>query len=72
MRPAEDPAALMEEFDRCADRFEELVCRINLTNSETLVDGEPLTALLARRDALKSASRPTRTWPSAPPASASA
>lgn len=52
-KPAESPAALMGEFDRCADRFEALVCRINLTNSAVQVDGESLTALLARRDTLK-------------------
>ncbi len=52
-KPAEAPAALMGEFDRCAGRLEELICRINLTNSATMVDGEPMTALLARRDILK-------------------
>lgn len=51
--PAEDPGELMEEFDRCADRLEELICRINLTNTAAMVDGKPLTALLARRDVLK-------------------
>lgn len=50
--PAEDPNELLEEYDRCSGRFEELICRINLTNTATLVEGKPLTALLARRDVL--------------------
>lgn len=52
-KPSEDPKELMEEFDRCAARLEDLVCRVNLTNTATLVEGQPLTALLAKRDVLK-------------------
>lgn len=33
--------------------IEEYVSRINLTNSTTLVDGEELSKLLSRRDAMK-------------------
>ena len=51
--PAEDPAALLAEFDACAVRMEELLTRINLTNCQTIVLGQSLTALLAHRDALK-------------------
>ena len=51
--PAEDPALLLEEYDHSLFRLEELLCRINLTNCQTTVDGETLTALLARRDILK-------------------
>ena len=51
--PAEDPAALLAEFDACAAQMEELLTRINMTNCETVVLGQPLTALLAHRDALK-------------------
>ena len=51
--PAEDPAALLAEFDGCANRMEELLTRINLTNCKTVVLGQSLTALLARRDVLK-------------------
>ena len=51
--PAEDPAVLLTEFDACAARMEELLTRINLTNCQTVVLGQSLTALLARRDALK-------------------
>ncbi len=42
-KPAEDPAALMEE----------LIARINRTNSETRTESGTLTELLARRDCLK-------------------
>ena len=51
-QPAEDPAALLNELDRCAAQLEQLIAQINLTNCRTIVDGETLTALLARRDAL--------------------
>ena len=52
-QPAEDPASLLAEFDACTNRMEELLTRINLTNCQTVVLGQSLTALLARRDALK-------------------
>lgn len=52
--PAEDPAALLEELDRIAARLEQLITAINLTNSSVTDGGETLTALLARRDVLKS------------------
>ena len=51
--PAEDPMTLLAEFDACTVRMEELLTRINITNCKTVVLGERLTALLARRDALK-------------------
>lgn len=52
--PAEDPNALLEELDRIAARLEQLITAINLTNSAVTDGGETLTALLARRDVLKS------------------
>ena len=52
--PAEDPNELLPEMDRCYAELETLIVRINLTNSRAKVSGEPLTALLARRDCLKS------------------
>ncbi|MFT2690599.1 DIP1984 family protein [Clavibacter zhangzhiyongii] len=52
--PAEDAAALLAEADAAVDRLAELVTRINLTNTAAaLDDGTPLTAALARRDALR-------------------
>ena len=52
-QPAEDPAELLRELDGCVENLERLIARINLTNCRAEVDGESLTALLARRDALK-------------------
>lgn len=51
--PAEDPKALMEELDRLIVRLEDLVARINLTNSGTVYEGKNITELLAHRDCLK-------------------
>ena len=51
-KPAEDPHALLEEYGRLCERYEELIRRINLTNAATVLDGQTLTALLARRDTL--------------------
>ncbi|MBQ7114293.1 MAG: DIP1984 family protein [Clostridia bacterium] len=50
--PAEDPAFLLKELDDAYAALELLIGRINRTNSETVVKGESLTALLARRDCL--------------------
>ena len=51
--PAEDPKALMEELDRLIVRLEDLVARINLTNSGTVYAGNNNTALLPHLDFLK-------------------
>ena len=51
--PAENPAELLAEYDSCAAELEELITRINRTNSETTTEGGSLTELLARRDSLK-------------------
>ena len=52
-QPAEDPAQLLQEMDGMAGRLEELILRINMTNSRTEANGETLTALLARRECLQ-------------------
>ena len=52
-QPAEDPAELLVELNGCVSSLEQLIARINLTNCRAQADGESLTALLARRDALK-------------------
>lgn len=52
--PAEDAAALLAEAVEAVDLLAALVTRINLTNTAArLDDGTPLTAALARRDALR-------------------
>ena len=51
--PSEDPEALLAELDGVLRRLEELMARINLTNSRTVAEGVTVTELLARRDCLK-------------------
>lgn len=51
--PAEDPAALLEEYEDCAVQLETLIACINRTNCETRTDSGTLTELLAKRDCLK-------------------
>ena len=51
--PAEEPRALLKELDKAISSLEKLTRDINLTNTRVLADGLSLTALLARRDALK-------------------
>lgn len=51
--PAEAPQELIEELDRLIVRLEELISRINLTNSKTVHEGKTITELLAHRDCLE-------------------
>ncbi len=55
-KPEEDPRELLRELDGAAARLQELMGRINLTNSRTAVevDGKSrtLTELIAEKDAL--------------------
>ncbi len=52
--PAENPVELLKELDALLAQHEELVTRINITNSRTTDDkGETLTRLIARRDMLQ-------------------
>ena len=50
-KPTEDPKALLKEQEALTARLETLVAQINLTNSAALIDGQPLTVWLSRRDA---------------------
>ena len=50
--PAEDPSELLDELDRLTKQLEELISRINLTNSKTLYDGKSLTEMIAAKDTL--------------------
>lgn len=52
--PAEAPEELLAELDRVVGRMEELIARINLTNSSTFREGRSITELLAHRDCLRS------------------
>ena len=51
-KPAEKPDELLAELDRCLTRLEFLIFHINITNTQTIVDGESLTALIAKKDIL--------------------
>ena len=51
-KPAENPEKLKKETDVAIARLAELIAKINLTNSSTMVDGQSLTELIARKDAL--------------------
>ena len=51
-RPAEEPKELLKELDGCTARLEELICRINLTNCHTVVEGKTLTEWIAAKDVL--------------------
>ena len=50
--PAEAPQALLKELEEDITALERLIGQINLTNSRTVSNGETLTELIARRDAL--------------------
>lgn len=52
VQEGEDPMELLRELDEDYAQLEALIARINRTNSVTLVDGVPLSDLLARRDCM--------------------
>ena len=60
--PAENPAELLQELDGCLARLEELVTRINLTNSTAVSGGKTMTELLAHRDSLQQRLRILRSF----------
>lgn len=51
--PAENPVELIAEKDRILDELENLVTRINLTNSRTECNGVTITELISKRDRMK-------------------
>ncbi len=51
--PAEDPQALILEFESTANELVQLIRRINLSNSTAVVLGRTMTQALAERDVLK-------------------
>ena len=52
-QPAEDPVALVDEFEALSAELVDLITRINLTNSTIRVDGRTMTRALAEREILK-------------------
>lgn len=51
-KTVEEPEMLKRELDVAIQRLEYLIAHINLTNSQVQVDGETLTELIAKKDAL--------------------
>lgn len=49
---AEDPAKLKQELDTALERLAYLIARINHTNCTAKVNGQTLTELIAKKDAL--------------------
>ena len=50
--PAEDPVMLLKELDENIIELEKLIKSINKTNSLTYIEGESITDIIAKRDAL--------------------
>lgn len=51
-QPAENPEELLHELDGCIRQLEQLMFRINRTNTFTESNGRTLTAMIAERDTL--------------------
>ena len=47
--PSENPEELLKELKGNLEQLEDLIKKINMTNSSTVVDGETLTDLIAKR-----------------------
>lgn len=51
-KAAEEPERLKQELDSSIERLAYLISHINLTNCGTSIDGQTLTELIAKKDAL--------------------
>ena len=49
-RPSEDPEELIKRLNETCAELNALICRINKTNSSTLMDGRPLSDAITERD----------------------
>lgn len=49
-RPSEDPAELIKRLNETCAELNTLICRINKTNSGTLMEGRPLADAITERD----------------------
>ena len=50
--PCDNVEELYKELDEALVQLEDLIYRINLTNVQTIHDGESLTRLMAKKDVL--------------------
>lgn len=48
----ECPSELKAQLDSALERLNYLICRINLTNASTMIEGKSLTEILALKDSL--------------------
>lgn len=48
--PNENPIVLMQELEGAITRLQQLIKDINLTNCETIVEGQSLTQIIAEKD----------------------
>ena len=55
--PSEMPTDVVVELDNTLDELQQLIYRINMTNSKTELDGTTITSLLAKRDILSMRTR---------------
>lgn len=51
-KPCDNVEELCKELDEALVQLEDLIYRINLTNVQTMLDGESLTRMMAKRDVL--------------------
>lgn len=51
--PSEDPNFLLKELSKCIKSLEELISRINHTNSVTFIDDKTISDYIAKKDTLK-------------------
>lgn len=51
-QPSENPEDLLKELNECVSRLEWLISRINTTNCGTVVNGQTLAEMIAKKDAL--------------------
>ena len=50
----EEPQELLKQLNLCQKQLQQLVCRINMTNCNSKVDGETLTEMISKKDCLMS------------------
>lgn len=51
-KTVEDPQELMKELNHCIVNLQALICKINITNCNTIVKGKSLTEWIAIKDCL--------------------
>ena len=52
-KPLEQPTILFTELNNILPQLEDLIVKINLTNTQVIVDGKSMTQLMAEKDILR-------------------